>query len=114
MPRLREAAQALLEALWTTGCYQLVSASPAAEPLATAAALLSDGAITLSDRIHSVADKVVVVDAATITGNATRSCAAYLRERGAIWVGAVIYDRVRPDLDGLDGDRNLDLVAALA
>lgn len=114
LPTLREAARALVEAVSAIGCYQVVGASQAAESLVTAAALLSEGSVSSSDRLYSNSDKVVVVDAATVTGSAARACASYLRANGATWVGAVIYERVRPDLDGLDDDDEFDLVRALA
>lgn len=110
---LREAASALVEAASSIGCYELVAANAAAEPLATAAALLSDGAVKLGDKQESHPHKVLIVDAATVTGNVTRACAADLRARGANWVGVVIYDRVRPDLDELETEPLLDYVTAL-
>ncbi|BBZ65157.1 hypothetical protein MINS_05860 [Mycolicibacterium insubricum] len=111
--QLRQAAIALIDAAAAIGCSHLVAANAAAEPLTTAAALLSNGKLAYSDSRNSFAEKVLVVDAATVTGNITRSCAAYLRENGASWVGAVIFDRVRPDLDGLDDDPGIDHVVSL-
>ncbi len=110
---LRVAAQTLLDEAAKVGCSELVPASQAAEPLVTAAALLSDGSVTIGDRLHSMSEKVVLVDAATVTGSVARECATYLRERGATWVAVLIYDRVRPDLDSFDGDPIFDLVAEL-
>jgi hypothetical protein len=110
---LRHAALALIEAANSIGCYQLVPTNAAAEPLAAAAALLSDGAITFGSKSSARAQKVLIVDAATVTGNITRACAADLRANGAAWVGAVIYDRVRPDLDELDTEPLLDYVTVL-
>jgi hypothetical protein len=110
---LRDAASALIEKSNSIGCYQVVAATAAAEPLATAAALMSNGEISMSDKHRLNAEKVLVIDAATVTGNVTRACAADLRRNGAAWVGAVIYDRVRPDLDGLDNEPLLDFVTAL-
>ncbi|RUP31524.1 MAG: hypothetical protein EKK51_14225 [Mycolicibacterium sp.] len=110
---LRQAAIALIDAAATLDCRHLVAANAAAEPLTTAAALLSNGKLAYSDCRNSSAKKVLVVDAATVTGNVTRSCASYLRENGASWVGAIIFDRVRPDLDGLDDDPGIDYVASL-
>jgi len=109
---LRRVAADLIETAARIGCRHMVAANAAAEPLATAAALLSDGALTFSDKAHS-AEKVLVVEAATVSGGATRSCAAYLRANGAWWVGVVIYDRVRPDLDGLDEEPSIDFVTSL-
>lgn len=110
---LRQAAIALIDAAAAIGCYHLVAANAAAEPLTTAAALLSNGKLSYTDSRSSSAEKVLVVDAATVTGNVTRSCASYLRENGAAWVGVIIFDRVRPDLDGLDDDPRIDYVASL-
>lgn len=110
---LRDAANALLDAATAIGCYNLVAANAAAEPLATAAALLSNGRLACSDSQHSTADKVLIVDAATVTGDVTRSCAANLRANGASWIGAIIFDRVRPDMDGLDDEPALDFLAAI-
>jgi len=110
---LRHAASDLVDAATSIGCYHLVAVNAAAEPLTTAAALLSNGKIGWSDTHNSTADRVLVVDAATVTGNLTRSCASDLRENGASWVGAVIYDRVRPDLDGLDDEPTIDFLTSL-
>lgn len=110
---LRSAASALIEAATSTGCYNLVAANAAAEPLATAAVLISDGKLACTDMRHSTAERVLVVDAATVSGNVTRDCASYLRSNGAAWVGAVIYDRVRPDLDGLDDEPAIDHLEVL-
>ncbi|PBA29031.1 hypothetical protein CKJ65_23505 [Mycobacterium intracellulare] len=110
---LKEAAAALIEAANSIGCYQLVASNAAAEPLATAAALLSEGTISFSDKVSNTAQKVLIIDASTVTGAATRACAADLRAYGAAWVGSVIYDRVRPDLDNLDNEPLLDFVTTL-
>lgn len=110
---LRRAASALIGAATSTGCYNLVAANAAAEPLATAAVLISDGKLTCTDMRHSTADRVLIVDTATVSGNVTRECASYLRANGATWVGAIIYDRVRPDLDGLDDEPAIDHVETL-
>jgi hypothetical protein len=110
---LREAANALVDAATAIGCYNLVAVNAAAEPLTTAAALMSDGRLACSDSQHSTAEKVLIVDAATVTGDSTRSCASYLRENGAAWIGAIIFDRVRPDMDGLDDEPALDFLTAL-
>lgn len=110
---LKEAAAALIEAANSIGCYQLVASNAAAEPLATAAALLSEGTISFSDKVSNTAQKVLIIDASTVTGAATRACAADLRAYGAAWVGSVIYDRVRPDLDDLDNEPLLDFVTTL-
>lgn len=110
---LREAANALVDAATAIGCYSLVAVNSAAEPLTTAAALVSNGRLACSDYRHSTAEKVLIVDAATVTGDLTRSCASYLRANGASWIGAVIFDRVRPDMDGLDDDPALDFLTAL-
>ena len=110
---LRDAASELVDAAMLVGCYDLVAANAAAEPLTTAAALLSDGRLGYSDIRHTTAQKVLIVDAATVSGDVTRSCAGYLRENGATWIGAIIYDRVRPDLDGLDAEPTLDCVISL-
>jgi hypothetical protein len=105
---LREAAGSLVDAAMAIGCSHLVAVNAAAEPLTTAATLLSDGALSCTDAQNSTADKVLIVDAATVSGNLTRSCAATLRANGAAWVGAIIFDRVRPDMDGLDSEPDLD------
>jgi len=110
---LRTAAADLVDAAMSVGCHDLVAANAAAEPLTTAAALLSDGKLGYSDIRHTTAQKVLIVDAATVSGDVTRSCAGYLRENGAMWIGAIIYERVRPDLDGLDVEPTLDCVISL-
>lgn len=110
---LRQAASQLIDAAASAGCDTLITANAAAEALATAAALISDGRLKTADRRHAGGQKVLIVDTATVTGNNTRACAAELRARGATWVGAVIFHRVRPDLDGLDADPLLDYVTAL-
>lgn len=110
---LKQAAAALIEAANSIGCCQLVASNAAAEPLATAAALLSEGTISFSDKARNMAQKVLIIDASTVTGSVTRACAADLRASGAAWVGSVIYDRVRPDLDDLDNEPLLDFVTAL-
>ncbi|WP_301149018.1 hypothetical protein [Mycobacterium simiae] len=109
---LKRVATDLIETAAQIGCRHMVAANAAAEPLATAAALLSEGALTFSDKAHSL-DKVLVVEAATVSGDVARSCAADLRANGASWVGVVIYDRVRPDLDGLDDEPAIDFVTSL-
>jgi hypothetical protein len=113
IPSLRHAAAELIQTANSISCYNLVATNAAAEPLATAAALMSDGEIAVSDKNHLTVEKVLLIDAATVTGSVTRACAADLRARGAAWVGAVIYHRVRPDLDGLESEPLLDFVAAL-
>jgi hypothetical protein len=113
VPALRKAAALLIEGALATGCETLITASAAAEPLVTAAALISNGRLKTMDRQQAGGQKVLIVDAATVTGNNTRACAAELRNRGAAWVGAVILHRARPDLDELDIDPLLDYVAAL-
>lgn len=110
---LRQAAIALIDVAAAIDCRHLVAANAAAEPLTTAAALLSNGKLAHSDSRNSSAEKVLIIDAATVTGNVTRSCASYLRENGASWVGAIIFDRVRPDLDGLNDDPDIDYVASI-
>lgn len=109
---LKEAAHRLADQVDRLGCSRLVAASRIAEPLVTAAALLSDGRISMQLSSDG-ADKVVLVDAATITGNGARSAAQRLRAEGVSWICVVIYDRVRPDLDCLDSDPLFDQVATL-
>ncbi|WP_370039591.1 hypothetical protein [Nocardioides sp.] len=108
---LQDAARAVIEAARIAGCSQLVPVNAAAEPLATAAVLIGGGELTFSDADHISADRVLLVDAATVTGGSTRSCARLVRARGATWVAAAIYDRVRPDLDELEGDPLIDMIA---
>jgi len=108
LEQLQSAARELLTALDSFGCYDLVAASSAAEPLVTAAALLGGGRVSMSGPNGRVADKVILVEAATITGSATRFRANDLRTRGASWVAAVVYHRIRPDLDGFEGDTAFD------
>lgn len=110
---LRQAAYQLIDAAGSAGCDTLIAANAAAEALTTAAALISDGQLKSGSRRHVGGQKVLIVDAATVTGNNTRACAAELRALGVSWVGAVIFDRVRPDLDSLDGDSLLDYVTTL-
>lgn len=110
---LEAAATQLIERIDHLGCHRVVAASREAEPLATAAALLSQGRIQMQASGEG-ADKVIVIDAATVTGNATRSAAERLREEGVSWVGALVYNRIRPDLDELDDDPLLDQVTSLS
>lgn len=109
---LQDAARAVIEAARAAGCSQLVPVNAAAESLATAAVLISGGGLTFSDADNISAERVLLVDAATVTGGSTRSCAQQVRARGATWVAAAIYDRVRPDLDQLEGDPLIDMVAS--
>lgn len=108
---LQDAARAVIEAARAAGCSQLVPVNAAAESLATAAVLISGGGLTFSDADNISAERVLLIDAATVTGGSTRSCAQQVRARGATWVAAAIYDRVRPDLDQLEGDPLIDMVA---
>src|SRR5262249_40923328 len=94
-------------------CNDLVAASQAAEPLVTAAILMSNGALRMTDLARCDSDKVLLVDAATITGGAARACATPLRTRGTTWIAAAIYYRVRPDLDCLDTDPAFDSITEL-
>lgn len=110
---LRRAASQLIDAAASAGCDTLIAANAAAEALTTAAALISDGRLKSADRRHASGKKVLIIDTATVTGNNTRACAAELRAQGATWVGAVIFDRVRPDLDGFDVDSLFDSVTTL-
>jgi hypothetical protein len=75
--------------------------------------LLSDGLIQMTDPNLLSSGRVALVDAATVTGGAARACGLSLRDRGASWVAAIIYDRVRPDLDDLDTDPTFDSVTEL-
>jgi hypothetical protein len=111
--QLRVAAQSLVEEASRLGCDQLVPASQAAAPLVTAAMLMSDGAIRMMGTEFVSAGRVALVDAATVTGGSTRACGLELRDRGASWIAAIIYDRVRPDLDDLDADPTFDAVTEL-
>ncbi len=108
---LQEAARAIIAAAEAAGCGQLVPVNAAAEPLATAAVLLSGGGLSFSDADNISTDRVLLVDAASVTGGSTRSCARQVRARGATWVAAAIYDRIRPDLDELDDDPLVDMIA---
>lgn len=108
---LQDAARTVIEAARLAGCSQLVPVNAAAESLATAAVLISGGGLTFSDADNISAERVLLVDAATVTGGSTRSCAQQVRARGATWVAAAIYDRVRPDLDQLEGDPLIDMIA---
>jgi len=110
---LRQAASLLIDGAMAAGCHTLVTANAAAESLVTAATLISDGRLKSVERRDTGGQKVLIVDAATVTGNNTRACAAELRGCGAAWVGAVIFHRTRPDLDELDADPLLDYVATL-
>jgi hypothetical protein len=110
---LKGAATALIEAATSIGCCNLVATNAAAESLATAAALMSDGAIRSIDRQYVTAEKVLIIDAATVTGSVTRDCASELRAKGATWVGVAIFHRGRPDIDGLDADDGIDFVTSL-
>jgi hypothetical protein len=110
---LKAAATALIEAAISIGCSNLVATNAAAESLATAAALMSDGEIKNIDRQYITAEKVLIVDAATVTGSVTRECAWELRAKGATWIGVAIYHRGRPDIDGLDADDAIDFVTSL-
>lgn len=110
---LRQAARSLVDEASRLGCSQLVPASQAAAPLVTAAMLLSDGAIRMISSDLVTSERVGLVDAATVTGGAARACGLQLRDRGASWIAAIIYDRVRPDLDDLDADPTFDSVSEL-
>lgn len=102
---LQHAARAVIDAASAAGCSQRVPVNAAAESLAAAAVLISEGELTSRDADRVSAERVLLVDAATVTGASTRFCARQVRARGAIWVAAAIYDRVRPDLDGLMASR---------
>ena len=107
---LQDAARAVIEAAQAAGCSQLVPVNAAAESLATAAVLISGGGLTFSDPDNISVERVLLIDAATVTGGSTRCCAQRVRAQGATWVGAAIYDRVRPDLDELEGDPLIDMI----
>jgi hypothetical protein len=110
---LKAAASWLIDSATSIGCCNLVATNAAARSLTTAAVLISDGAVKSIDRQYVAEGKVLIVDAATVTGSITRACATELRANGATWVGAAIYHRARPDLDGLDSDVAFDFVTSL-
>lgn len=110
---LQDAAHRLIDSVDRLGCRRLVAATREAEPLVTAAAMLSEGRVLMQHSSEG-ADKVVLVGAATITGSAVRSAAERLRAEGVSWICAVVYDRVRPDLDGLESDPLFDQVVTVA
>lgn len=110
---LREAAQRLVDVAARVSCSDVVAATQAAEPLVTAATLVSDGSLRMMSQTRFAGERAILVDAATVTGSAVRACAASLRGQGATWVAAVIYARTRPDLDDLENDPAINLVSEL-
>jgi hypothetical protein len=103
---LRIAARAVISAADAMGVQSLYPASQQAEHLCGAATLVGDGSITpisLGDIVIGGVRKVVVVDAAAITGiNVARAVAA-VRGAGAEWVGAVVgWQSPLADLGGPD------------
>ena len=110
---LRTAAEQLLKHAQRLDCFDLVAATRAAEPLVTAAVLLSDGTLRMHCPETAAVERLLVVDAATITGNESRNCARRLRARGCVWLALAVYERVRPRSDELGSDPLFDDLVAI-
>jgi hypothetical protein len=109
---LRALGGQLVEACQAAGCTIVVAASKSAVALVTAGIMVGDGLLSGGRGVHG--QRVMVVDAAIITGAGIRETATTLRESGATWLGVTVLQRTRPDLDELDRFEALDQVAELA
>lgn len=111
--RLRRTARGVVRAADEHKCTRVVAASQAAVPLVVAAALLSDDRLTPARAIDCTNERALIVEAVTVLGGHVRACAQALAKQGAPWLGVVIVDRLRPDLDQLDADEAIDSLVVL-
>lgn len=93
---LRHAGQWLSKLCREFECSAVVAASRSAEWIVAATVLATDGAVQSGGGGHS---RVMVVEAAVVTGSAVHHAAQIVRSEGAEWIGAAIWYRTRPDLD---------------
>ncbi len=110
--RLRELGELVLEYCEQASCSVIVAASRSAEALVTAALMIGNGRVT-SVQAESAPERVMIVESAVVTGNALHSTAEYLRGSGTKWIGVIVVERVRPDLDDLDHTDVFNSVAEL-
>lgn len=107
---LRRAAQFIISAANANGCTQLEACSQQAELLTIAALLLAPGQLERVNHTEKRDARVMIVEAVSVSGTNVRSAADELSDAGAKWIGAVIYDRVRPDLDDLDTHDSVQII----
>lgn len=104
-------ASVLVKQSHELGVDLVVPASRAADAIVTAAQLCSNGALRIAE--EAAEQRILLVDAAIVTGAVVRECAAQLRQAGAAWVGAVVVARMMRDEDELDSDPSIDIVREL-
>jgi hypothetical protein len=107
---LRDAGKRLLMEVEKFPSDVLVPVNMLAQSLLTSAQLLSDRTFVGPIVGTGPARRALVVAAVTVTGSLCNEEAAELRAAGARWVGLLVYQRVRPDLDGFDNGGLFDRV----
>lgn len=108
---LRAAGAWLARICHDMDCSVVVAASRSAEWI-VASALLGAGGDLRSGSADVGAERVIIVEGAVVTGSTIHHAAQVARSQGAIWVGAAVLQRTRPDLDGIDS-AGFDLIADL-
>ncbi|OYN78908.1 hypothetical protein CG716_13650 [Mycolicibacterium sphagni] len=111
---LRDVGKRLLVEAERLRCDAIVPVDMLAQSITTSAQLLSDHDHDLPFGGSSAAvHRALVVAAVTVTGSLCTQEAAALRAAGAKWVGLVVYQRTRPDLDGLDQNPLFDRIVSI-
>lgn len=105
---LRAAGQWLVSLCDDFGCSVVIAASRSAEWIVAAAVMTAGGALRTD---LGGGSRVMVVEAAAVTGAAVHHAGQVARAEGATWVGAAVWKRTRPDLDELELGR-FDVIAA--
>jgi adenine/guanine phosphoribosyltransferase-like PRPP-binding protein len=110
---LRELGEQIVHRCEQANWPVVVAASRAAESLVTAAVMMSGGRLQMGQPARSTDERVMLVDTAVVTGGALHWAAASYRTAGSSWIGALVLERVRPDLDALDSDAAFDQVSEI-
>lgn len=108
---LHRLGRQLVDVCQAAGCTVVVAASKSAVALVTAGVMVGEGLLSVGRGVEG--QRVMVVDAAIVTGSGIHAAAATMRELGAIWLGVAVLQRTRPDLDELDDLDSLDHVEEL-
>lgn len=96
---LRGAAMCVTDAAAAADCGVLVPASASSHGVVAAAVLLADGDLRQAGEgavLSGAVDKVMVVEAAAVSGLHVRRRVCGLRAAGAAWVGLVVLHDVVP------------------
>lgn len=113
---LRAAADELAEQADRLGCRDLFPASAAADAVAAVAVALHQSlrVVTVGQIAREHVDKVVVVEAAAVSGLKVRRAVEAVRGAGAQWVSALVLREFGADLDKDDRFGPVDQLVVLS